>query len=127
VEAKLGLYAASRSSTAGLTAQAYRVGRAWLASQTTWNQATSVQAWAVAGCNGLTDRDSLYADQKTVNATGAWYELNVTGLVQGWINDAGSNLGMLVQATGGTAVQYNMCSSKYPSFGLRPRLVVTYR
>jgi hypothetical protein len=127
LEAKLGLYVVSRSSTASLTAQVFKVLRPFVATQATWQQAATGQAWSVAGCNGAADREATAVAQGLWNTTGVWYELNVTGLVQGWLSAPASNRGMLVQGNSGGAVQYNVCSSRYSSPGLRPRLIIRYQ
>ncbi|MBC7224753.1 MAG: DNRLRE domain-containing protein, partial [Anaerolineae bacterium] len=127
VEAKLGLYVVSRSNPSGLVAQTFQVLRPWTVTQATWNQAAVGNPWEVAGCNGSTDRETAFTDQVPWEDINTWYELDVTDMVQEWVDNPASNLGVLVRATGATAVQYNVASAEHADPHLRPKLVVAYR
>lgn len=128
VQATLELYVANRSNANWLWAEAHQVLRPWVASQATWNQAASGTPWAVPGCNGIaTDRADTIYDRAYMAATGKWYDLDLTDLVQLWVVDPGQNHGILLRSYSSGSVEYGLASSEAEEVSRRPRLVVRYR
>jgi hypothetical protein len=127
IDARLWLYTSHyRSHAANMTVSAYGLKRPWVEMETTWERARSGVAWDEPGANDtLTDRDDTPSGSRLISATNTWYDLNVTSLVQAWVNGTRANNGVLLIATGNT-VEMSFWSSEYSLSNLRPRLVVQY-
>jgi hypothetical protein len=128
VQATLEFYVANRSNANWLWAEAHQVLRPWTAAQATWNQASSGVLWSVPGCNGSgTDRAEGVHDRTYMAASGQWYDLDLTDLVQFWVGNPGQNYGLLLRSYSSGSVEYELASSEAENPALRPRLVVRYR
>ncbi|WP_431914947.1 DNRLRE domain-containing protein [Nonomuraea jabiensis] len=124
-EARLWLCFAGRKSAQAddRTLQVYKVNRAWAEGIGRTNKITGdtgVQAragevcfaspeygqrsWAQAGCDGaLDDRDELPFARVTIPSympVGGWFSLEVTSVVQQWIDDPAKNFGLLLTLEG---------------------------
>jgi len=127
-QATLSLNVLSRSNSGALTAALYRLNRAWLAGQATWQRATLNNYWQTAGANGVpSDRQGTAIATQLFASAPIGYSFDLTSLVQQWVSAPASNLGLVLKASGTTAVQYTLASNEHPTVSLRPRLVVTYR
>ena len=108
----------------------YKVTNAWLegngdSNGVTWDyrDKNGPVLWNIAGG----DYDTATAGSFTVKATG-WYSMNLTALVQEWIDGATPNYGIILAPplSAGNHKNYYI-SSEYTLFaGLRPRLTITY-
>lgn len=128
VQATLEFYVTGRSNANWLWAEAHQVLRPWTATQATWNQAASGVPWTAPGCNGIgTDRADAVHDRAYMAATGQWYDLDLTDLVQFWVVNPGQNYGVLLRSYSSGRVEYELASSEASDFARRPRLVVRYR
>lgn len=114
------------------TVRWYRVLRAWLEAQVTWNKAVTSTNWGTAGCdNTTTDRESasiggISRSTGDSNGTEKTATLDTT-LVQGWISGALTNRGMLGKAdteSGSTAG--NLKSSDDATAEQRPKFIAEY-
>ena len=121
----LHVYGYHREGEAAFDLAAYSVKRPWIEEQSTWNIASSLQAWSVAGCNGALDRAEVVSGQVAVDATG-WYSLSVKDDVQRMVGDASTNAGWLLRQLTAAPGVVSMYSSEHTDVGHRPRLVVTY-
>jgi hypothetical protein len=147
------------------TLDAYRMLRGWNAAQATWVKATNTDNWEIAGASGLSDREADPAASasvtinywQTIKSRGpwlAWYHLNALALVQGWVANPQSNLGVQLkvrddmqvigglldsaklaapegqQVTGGLPwsyiTAYPFASSDYWAAAYRPMLKIIY-
>jgi len=127
LDARLEMWAISRSSDRLIDASVYQVLVPWDEGMATWAQASTGDSWASPGCNGAgTDRASAAVATTTITDTvPGWCGWNVLGLVQGWVNNPASNYGMVVIASG-ASMHYTFTSAEGTP-GLQPRLVVRYQ
>ncbi len=95
--ARLSLFAWSRRTLFGLRVSAYGVLRPWDEGTATWNHASAGSLWASPGCSaGGLDRDLDFLASRFVYFTNRFYDWDITPLVQRWVNDPGSNHGVLL-------------------------------
>jgi hypothetical protein len=127
-DATLSFYASASSNSNLLVADAYAALRPWVVSETTWLSATQLIAWAAPGCNGIgSDRGGTAVDVQGFDAVGHWYTFTVASLVQAWVSDPQSDLGVVIKGRAGDHVQYSLASSESPNAALRPVLTISYR
>ena len=127
MDARLELYASHyKSHTPDMTVDVYGLKRPWVEMETTWQEASSGVPWTLAGADDTSsDRDAAPSGSQLVSETKAWYDFDVTGLVQSWADGTRPNYGMLLLASGNT-VEMSFWSSEYSIQHLHPRLVVKY-
>jgi hypothetical protein len=130
--ARLGLYAFYRIPDTGTWAfdvSAYGVKVPWQEQSVTWNQASEGVPWGEPGAGEWgVDLDATVVDSVTFTQDSpvqAWYEWDITSLVQAWIDAPEENHGLLLRATG-NRVRYDFWSSEAPSSSLRPKLTIDY-
>ena len=70
----------------------YRLKRNWSELESTWNQATSTQAWQTAGATGPNDYDSTPLGTINVAGTG-WFSLDITNYISDTIDGTYENFG----------------------------------
>ena len=123
----LRLYPYYRDKAATMNLEAYRVVRPWLDSQATWNEASVGHGWAAAGANDtLLDRDGQPAATTGVSALSAWYQLDITSLVQQWVSNPRLNYGVALRGAGDQSVSYHFASANHTTLSLRPQLWILY-
>lgn len=117
-------------SSNSATIQAYRVLRAWVETEASWNEYSSGNNWGTAGCdNTSTDRDASPLGTQTV-ASGPSSGTDITialdaATVESW-HAGGTNNGMLLKVASESVenlVSYS--SSAVGTSSNRPKLVVT--
>jgi hypothetical protein len=81
-----------------LAVGAFYVKRPWIAAEATWYRATEWVPWQAGGCNGPDDRAQSPEFTFIANTLGSWYHLNVTHVVDGWVNGSLANYGLALQA-----------------------------
>ena len=108
--------------------EAYCVKKDWVASEASWYQATSGNAWEVSGCQGPSDRCLSYAPEEVgeVTGDGQWIRVPVTSIVQQWVADGNHGL-ILVGDRYYPLGKSAFYSSRGPNTLLRPYLQVTWR
>jgi hypothetical protein len=125
LQAELYLFAWYRTQPYNLTLYAYQMRRHWNELEATWQQATSADFWAAAGCKDpVFDYDPATVATTTVSYTDSWYSWDLTEMVRGWVSAPASNEGVLIVGEG-LGNQYQFRSSEIPAPELRPYLVVT--
>jgi hypothetical protein len=116
-----------------MTARLHNVLRPWVAPFTTWNAYAQNVPWAQAGCSAVgTDRATALAFERDVFPTWGSYsdypfDFDVTGLVQGWVNDPANNQGLIMVNGAGPATETIFGSSDNGNESLRPKLVIWYK
>jgi hypothetical protein len=127
-DARLEMYAVSRSNVGSLNLAAYRVLRPWAEGQTTWNLATTGTSWGLAGCNNTTtDRAAAAENTITISTVNDWHRWSVTQMVRAWVANPANNRGLIIKGSGATSVEYSYVASEYWwANELTPRLVVRY-
>ncbi|HNR96343.1 MAG TPA: hypothetical protein PKH89_05145, partial [Anaerolineae bacterium] len=109
----------------------FAMNRPWAENEATWWLASALNQWALPGADGTLDREQDPAAVTLMSETGwqTWSSLGLVALVQRWISDPATNLGMALvglspmerQAWVGSSSQ---CRWEYRE--LRPRLGVTF-
>jgi len=126
IEATLSLYSASRSNSGPLHAHVYQVLRPWIIDQVTWNGPATGQAWGGPGCNDPgVDRAADSLDQRYVEFISTWYSWDVTEAARTWVEQPGSNFGLILKAYGDVQVSYSFATAEN-SVTVRPKLTITY-
>jgi len=107
---------------------AYRIRCYWHEHESTWYCAASGQPWGAPGCNDTTsDRDAGAVDTALVSAAGQWISLDITSLVQVWVNDPASNHGLALKGISeGNPAEYAFLTSNSGRTELRPILRIEY-
>lgn len=114
----------SYPSGAEIGTSVYRVLADWVASQATWENRLSGQAWSTPGALGEgTDYDPASSASQWLADIGACYRYNVTNLVRQWVADPGTNHGMLVRSNEGLGT-FTLNSSESPWD--KPELIVVF-
>lgn len=130
VSATLSLWVSLDNSSNARTISVYRVLRAWVEGQATWNVYSTGNNWGTAGCsNTSTDREAADIGTAAISASpGVGTEIQIAltpAKVQDWITGAVTNNGILlkVDTESGDEIQYD--SSGSATAGERPKLVIT--
>ena len=77
------------------TIHIHRIIASWSESQATWNDRQTSAPWAIVGG----DYDSTETASFTADANGVYRDIDVTALVQFWVDNPGSNFGLLLRST----------------------------
>lgn len=106
----------------------YELRRAWTEGQVTWSRFDGVTGWQVPGGLGTADRGAEALLTLSASATGS-ASVNLTpagvALVQRWISQPDSNLGLILLETPGASDGLDFLSREGTASG-RPRLTVRY-
>ena len=126
-QALLSLCVQGRSNDGDLSITAHKVLRPWKERECTWRQAQDGQPWTLAGCNDpFWDRSPVRVDGVTLTKDNSWVTWNLTPLVQEWVRDPAKNYGVVLKASGSTAVEYSFYASDYYRLEVRPHLWVAW-
>jgi len=124
--ATLNVYAAGSGGN-WLDADVYKVLREWQASEATWKEARAGEEWTVWGCGGVgADHSEALYDRERMYTADGWYTFDVTELVQEWVDDPGSNKGVVLRSGSPVAVQYDFATSEDPTQFYHPKLIIRY-
>jgi len=126
-DATLHLYALQRSLRDRIRVSAYELLRPWDETQATWNRPQAGQWWAEPGANGEgSDRAARRTDIELMEDLNTWFGFHLTPLVQGWLDDPGSNHGVVLRDISVKNLTYSFASSEHSQVGIRPKLMITY-
>ena len=126
-QATLRLYILGPEDHRTLSAVAYAVNRPWVAREANWLQATVTTRWDQPGCNGVpADRGGTGSDPLEISGAGKWVALDVTHIVQEWVEGVAANRGLIVKTLPGVSVEYKAASAEYYQPAFRPILQVIY-
>jgi hypothetical protein len=118
------------ANTSSDTYQLYEMKRNWVDSEATWKIYATGNNWQSAGADGASDRGTAILGVAGPAASGALHTitLNAAGLalVQSWINNPGSNFGLMIANTDNTD-GLDFSSSEASTTADRPMLTITYR
>jgi hypothetical protein len=89
----------------------------------TWNNRTGSSAWGSSG--GDFDSSMLWANV-TVTAINRFFDWNMTGLVQAWVNGTYTNQGILIRSTTVGSATTSFASSDNTNSTRRPQLAINY-
>lgn len=126
--ATLKLYVESRSNTNPTGVEVRRLLRPWDESVVTWDVALTGEPWEEAGAGWPSiDCSEAIVCIAQLRTAPTWLELDLTELAREWVADPGSNVGILLRATGAAGVQYNLTASEHWYVGRRPAFVIVYQ
>lgn len=128
-DAQLSLYVPFTRNPHQVRLSAYRLLRPWWERQVTWNRVATNETWAVPGAEGidvdrLPDADATTTFQQPLG----WVTLDVTPLVQFFVNHPQDNDGFLlmIDSLDGQTVYYDFYSANHWQADRRPTLRFTY-
>lgn len=127
VRARLFLYV-SEASVHGLEVAIYRVLRPWKEDEATWTQPLAGETWAADGCR-VEGVDHAASPSTSFHITEArtTIEIDVTALVEDWLERGETNHGFVFKVEEGPQVQAVFASSEHVYVDLRPELIVECR
>jgi hypothetical protein len=110
------------------TMRAYRLKRAWVEAQATWNSYSTGNAWQTAGAIGANDIEATELGNVSVSATPSG---TITipcdpAQIQLWVDTPASNLGVLLKMDTEADDATYYYSHTNGTSGNRPYMVVTY-
>lgn len=128
--ASIFIYANGDYSANARDLEVYRPIRAWSASQSTWNNYITGNAWTTAGCSGVgTDYNSTLIGSKSLTASEAlnvYKEIPITAsYIQSFVDGTWTNNGFLLKMNTETSDAYRYNSSVTNEANL-PYMTVTY-
>ncbi len=127
LDARLELNLISATNGNTLTVQVQKVNRSWTETGLTWRQASDGVSWKNGGAAAIPeDRGAKTYSQLTINQNTRNFTLDVTKLVQEWIETGVANHGLILHGESWGQVQYNIASREWKDVNLRPRLIITY-
>lgn len=128
VTATLGVYQYGGSQSYAIpdTLGAHRLLKAWDENSATWNKTSSSVSWEKPGALGASDRESTAVGSVSLSQTTGWAEINVTSLVQAWMETPSKNYGLLLRSTSDRNSQFYWRTSEYGTVAQRPWLEVSY-
>jgi hypothetical protein len=105
---------------------AHCMKRDWNAEEANWHYAADGVRWEIAGANGVTDRCESHQPGETteVSAQGAWADILVTSIVQGWVD--GENHGLVLRGYSEQFGRTAFYSSRFIDTSLHPWLEVQW-
>lgn len=129
--AVLSIWVAAEFSDNARTLSVYRVRRAWVENEATWNSWTTGNAWSTAGCgNTTTDREASNIGTVSIVASpaaGTKYNITLTNSkVEEWISGSFTNNGLLLQTATENADRIDYDSSESATGNEKPQLVIEY-
>jgi hypothetical protein len=110
----------------------YRILKAWVEGEVTWNRASTATAWGTVGCaNTTNDRESTAIASVLLVATGSPSTTTITfdaaglALLKQMWDGTFTNNGFLVQLSNENNDQTNFYSSNNATPENRPKMVIT--
>jgi len=126
-QATLQLYVGGWSGN-NISFGAFAILQSWNQTEATWNTAGGGARWFSPGCSDTTyDRRANPASSVATSGINKWYSLDVTDLVQEWVNGSLFNAGMLLRQTNTVSYYVSIISADGGGTSTRPKLVITYR
>jgi len=108
------------------TASCYRVLTSWDEMQATFQARLTGVNWGLAGLQPDVDYVSTALGSAPINTAGQWVSIDITSAVQGWVNTAFNNYGVMYRLTAAGRVNCTMRESDNSPNRRRPMLVVNY-
>ena len=126
LEANLYLYTDWYVSVPGrsTTVSIYKLHRNWVPSETTWRRFNATTFWHTEGADHSTDRSEIASASTVVNAVNKQFTWNVRDLVQSWVDNPGSNYGMILICD--FSVEYRFYAVNDPDTRFQPKLAIRY-
>ncbi len=131
IEAKLVLKGVQSGDVARINLNAFDLYQNWDEYQATWFQARNGVSWDQPGADGPGDHPNLPLDTgflvgNAQSEHSAWAGIFLTPLVQRWVNDPGSNFGVMLRPFFHKNIEWLIAASEYPVEHYRPKLEIRY-
>jgi hypothetical protein len=125
--ARLEVYARAWDGTE-IGVDAFAITRTVQLCQATWNLAAAGVSWGGPGCNDThNDRRADPEDNFMTSGNNQWYSLDLTDVVQGWVDGNLANNGVLLRASAYPYLgPFQFASAEAGQASQRPRLVITF-
>ena len=123
--ARLSIYSGGKDHANNeLQADVFRMIAPWDPTTVTWNQPSTGASWGQVGASlAGTDYDASVVASQELDAVGAWYDYNVTDLVQGWRDGSYANNGVMIRGDVGSGT-FSLSSAE--SGSTQPQLAIVY-
>jgi len=127
VTASLELHPISQSVEVPVAVDVFGVLQHWEEDEATWNLRFAGLQWGNAGCRqpGVDRREAL-TDRKRLIWMDRPLSVDVTHLVQAWLDEPAENHGLLLRAASRTSVELTFSSAEALDPALHPRLSIRY-
>jgi hypothetical protein len=120
-QATLSLYGVQGTRDTAIST--YVARREWEACAITWNQ-----PWQEPGADGELDRDAESWQEVVSPRMPGWLEFDVTELVQSWLREPASNLGLMIKSFDARWPSHHIFfASDHPATTSRPKLTIEYQ
>jgi Tfp pilus assembly protein PilX len=119
--AVLRIYVETNSLVADARISAWRLTEGWVETEVSWNERTAGVPWATPG--GSYSAPAATSNVLGVGVATTWYELDITPLVQQWVDSPAENFGVLLSIDQPSDVQLRSLDDSGGSY--TPALVVT--
>lgn len=127
ISAQLRFNVSTRTNPTPLEVRLYPLRRGWDEATVNWLQAGSGVSWQRPGAGGSLDRREDILARGTLDANAnSWIEMDVTSIVQYWMEQPGENYGVLIEGIEQGGVGFVLRSSEHAWQPHRPQLVITY-
>lgn len=125
---RLYVTAARNEPPTNLRVDAYKVNRAWVVSEASYQQPRDGSEWTRNGCNGIpADREGQASSSREIPGTDVWSSFDVTALAQEWLDSASSNHGVILKCEDYASTgYYEFASAEHVNTALWPELLVVY-
>jgi len=124
-EATLELYFTERTVDHYMVASGYQLLRPWDEEEATWTNASRAVGWDSPGATGEGDSAQGMSCERFLIGEWSRYRFEVTELVRQWMDDPGTNSGLLLRGAG-VGSGYGLRSSEYHRISERPKLTIHY-
>jgi hypothetical protein len=126
-EATLNLWVAYVSNPSPLSVQIFMLRRPWDEDVVSWLEAETGVSWGKPGADDpVEDREAIPWGEVRVAEERKWASIDITRMVQYWVQHPEENYGLLLRGVGGTSVEYQFASSQWQQAQQRPKLLLTY-
>jgi hypothetical protein len=125
IDANVWLYRHDGTTTEPTTINVHRVTQSWTEAGSDWDTYDGTNDWPVANDGG--DYDSTIEDSNSVlDSVNAWYDWDISDLIQEWKDGTYENYGMLFEASADSYWHQFRSSDYVTDPSLRPKLIVNY-
>jgi len=124
--AMLELYVDDRSKSANMLITIHKMLKSWTANQVTWLDAATGDTWTGMGCSSASDRELTPVASELLTAQDVWACIDITSLVQAWVDLPTSNKGMFITGTTSGGGLYEISSMDAFNANKVPRILTVY-
>ena len=126
--ATLSLFAVDRTNPQGISMLLYSLQRPWKEHEATWRLARNGDPWMKPGASGPGDRSAFPVASVVASRLDDWISIDVTSAVQAWIDEPGTNDGLILvgEHDGSVAYRFHSREAEGDAVPYRPQLIISY-